>query len=362
MQIPFNVLKNDYLKNKTEYIEKIGAVLEKGWYILGEEVSNFEKEFARYLTANHAVGVASGLDALELAFREQNINCGDEVIVQANTYIASVMGITKNLATPIFVEPDEYYNIDVDKIEEKITKNTKAILVTHLYGQASRMDTIIKLAKQYNLLVVEDCAQAHGAEYMGQKVGSFGVGCFSFYPSKNLGCFGDGGAIVCQDSDKNENYRMLRNYGSRKRYYNEVVGYNSRLDELQAAILRIKLSKLDESNKNRLKIVNRYLQEIENEKIILPKVADKVTSVWHLFVIRTGLRDKLKEYLLEAGINSEIHYPIPPHLAKAYQYLGYKAGDFPVAEEYANTVLSLPLFEGLSEDEINYIVEKINAF
>lgn len=362
MKIPFNVLNNDYIKYKSEYIEKISKVLDKGWYILGEEVENFEKEFARYLGAEHVVGVASGLDALEIAFREQEISKNSEVIVQSNTYIASVMGITKNLAKPIFVEPDEYYNIDVDKIEDKITKNTKAILVTHLYGQASQMNKIIELTNKYNLTLIEDCAQAHGAEYMGRKVGTFGVGCFSFYPSKNLGCFGDGGALVCSDIVKNNNYRMLRNYGSKQRYYNEVVGYNSRLDELQAAILRIKLLRLENSNKKRLEIANRYLEEIKNNKIVLPKVACGATSVWHLFVIRTDFRDNLRNYLLKQGISSEIHYPIPPHLSNAYKNLGYKKGDFPIAEKYADTVLSLPIFEGMKDEEISYVIEKINSY
>lgn len=308
------------------------------------------------------MGVDNGLNAIVMAIRALGIKEGDEVIVQANTYIASVMGITMNGATPIFIEPDEYYNIDVEKIEEKITNRTKAILVVHLYGQAANMDEILKLCKKYSLKLIEDCAQSHGAKYNNKMVGTFGTGCFSFYPSKNLGCFGDGGAISTNSEKLDRNFRVLRNYGSEKRYYNELVGYNSRLDELQAGLLRIKLSHIYELERERKKIAKRYLREIKNPLIQLPKIRENCTHVWHLFVIRIKDREKFQEYLEENEIGSVIHYPIPPHLSEAYRYLGYKKGDFPITEEYAETVLSLPLYNGMLKEEIDYVIEKINKY
>lgn len=297
-----------------------------------------------------------------MAVRALGIKEGDEVIVQANTYIASVMGITINGATPIFVEPDEYYNIDADKIEEKITDKTKAILVVHLYGQASNMNKVLELCKKYNLKLIEDCAQAHGAKYKDKMVGTFGIGCFSFYPSKNLGCFGDGGAISTNEERLDRNFRVLRNYGSEKRYHNEVVGYNSRLDELQAGLLRIKLKYIFELEKEREEIAKRYLKEIKNPLIQLPKVRENCTHVWHLFVIRVKNRENFQNYLEQNGIGSVIHYPIPPHLSEAYKYLGYKKGDFPITERYAETVLSLPLYNGMTKEELGYVIDKINKY
>lgn len=362
MKVPFNVLNKTYFMKQEEYEKKALDVLRSGWYILGNEVKEFEKEFADYIGTNHSIGLDNGLNALVIAFRELGIKEGDEVIVQANTYIASVMGITMNGATPVFVEPDEYFNIDAEKIETAITEKTKAICVVHLYGQASNMDKIMKIAKKYNLYIVEDCAQSHGADFNGKRTGSFGIGCFSFYPSKNLGCFGDGGAITTNDEKLDRNFRVLRNYGSEKRYYNEVVGYNSRLDELQAGLLRVKLSHLNELTEERGKIANRYLSEIKNPKIKLPKVREGATSVWHLFVVRIDERDNLQKYLESNGIGTVIHYPIPPHLSKAYEYLGYKVGDFPITERYAETVLSLPLYNGMTDDEQSYVIEVINRY
>ena len=262
MKIPFNTLDRQFYQYQDEYEKKALEILRKGWYILGPEVKNFEEEFAKYLNIPYVVGVDNGLNAIVMAVRALGIKEGDEVIVQANTYIASVMGITMNGATPIFVEPDEYYNIAVDKIEEKITDKTKAILVVHLYGQASNMGKILELCEKYNLKLIEDCAQAHGAKYKNKMVGTFGIGCFSFYPSKNLGCFGDGGAISTNEVKLDRDFRVLRNYGSEKRYYNEVIGYNSRLDEFQAGLLRIKLSHISELEKEREKIAKRYLKDI----------------------------------------------------------------------------------------------------
>ena len=362
MNIPFNVLDRQYLKYQSEYENKVLETLRKGWYVLGPEVENFEKEYADSLGAKYVIGVDNGLNAIVLAFRALGIKEGDEVIVQANTYIASVMGITMNGAIPIFIEPNEFYNIDVDKIEEKITEKTKAILVVHLYGQASKMDKVLEICQKYNLELVEDCAQAHGAMFDGQQIGTFGIGCFSFYPSKNLGCFGDGGAISTNDEKLNRDFKVLRNYGSQKRYYNEVVGYNSRLDELQAGLLRVKLQHLPELLEERKKIAEKYLCEIKNPLIKLPKVDKDCTHVWHLFVVQVEEREKFQNYLNENNIGSVIHYPIPPHLSEAYEYLGYKKGDFPITEKYAETVLSLPLYNGMTDEEIDYVIEKINNY
>ncbi|MGL4308833.1 MAG: DegT/DnrJ/EryC1/StrS family aminotransferase [Cetobacterium sp.] len=362
MKVPFNILNKTFFMKQDEYEKKALDILRKGWYVLGEEVREFEKEFANYIGAKYSIGVDNGLNALVIAFRELGIGSGDEVIVQANTYIASVMGITMNGAIPVFVEPDGYYNIDVERIESAITDKTKAICVVHLYGQASNMDRIMEIAKKYNLKVVEDCAQSHGADFNGKRTGTYGIGCFSFYPSKNLGCFGDGGAITTNDEKLDRDFRVLRNYGSDKRYYNEVVGYNSRLDELQAGLLRVKLSHLDELTKEREKIAKRYLSEINNPKIKLPRIRENATSVWHLFVIKIDERNKFQQYLDANGIGTVIHYPIPPHLSEAYSYLGYKKGDFPITEEYAETVLSLPLYNGMTDEEQSYVIDTINRY
>ena len=363
MKVASNVLDRQYFKYKKEYDKKLIEVMEKGWYITGPELENFEAEFAKYCGSKYCVGLASGLDALWLAFRILGIGKGDEVIVQSNTYIATVMGITINGATPIFVEPNDFYNMDVNKIEEKITKKTKAILVTHLYGQSTKMDTVMKIAKKHKLYVVEDCAQAHGSTFDGKMVGTFGIiGCYSFYPSKNLGAFGDAGGIITNDPDIAAKFKIYRNYGSEKRYYNQVVGTNSRLDELQAALLRIKLKHLDELNDERTELAEKYLKGINNKYIELPKIEKKVKPVWHQFVIRTKYRDEFQQYLADNDITTLIHYPIPPHMSEAYQYLGYKKGDFPIAEEYANEVLSLPIYNGMTEEEQQYVIDKINEF
>lgn len=363
MKIMANRLDRGFKMYQQEFENKALEVLRSGWYVLGKEVEYFEKEFAEFLNARYCVGLASGLDALWIAFRILGIGIGDEVIVQGNTYIASVMGITINGATPVFVEPDEYYNIDVDKIEEKITDRTKAILVVHLYGQASNMERVMEIAKKYHLRVVEDCAQSHGACFKGKKTGTFGdIGCFSFYPSKNLGAFGDGGGIVTNDKKIAENVKVFRNYGSEKRYYNRVVGANSRLDEIQAGLLRVRLSHLKELEDDKRRICIRYLQEIKNENIRLPEVRDGATHIWHQFVIRTDRRDKLMEYLAEKEIGTIIHYPIPPHLSEAYQYLGIPKGSLPITEKYAESVLSIPLYNGMTDDEQSYVIAALNQF
>lgn len=363
MRIMPNRLDRGFYMYQTEYEQKAIEVLRSGWYVLGKELESFEEEFAQYLGAKYCVGVASGLDALWIAFRVLGIGAGDEVIVQGNTYIASVMGITINGATPVFVEPDVYYNIDTSKIEEKITEKTKAILVVHLYGQASKMDDIMRLSRKYNLKVVEDCAQSHGATFDGKMTGTFGdIGCFSFYPSKNLGAFGDAGAIVTNDESLANAVRIFRNYGSEKRYHNKVVGANSRLDELQAGLLRVKLSHLVELEEERERICNRYLKCINNNEILTPKIVPNTKHVWHQFVIRSAHRRELINYLEKKEIGTIIHYPIPPHLSEAYKYLGLRKGDLPVTEMYAEQVLSIPLYNGMTDEEQKYVINSINEF
>ncbi|MBW9157004.1 DegT/DnrJ/EryC1/StrS family aminotransferase [Clostridium tagluense] len=361
MKIMPNRLDRGFVQYQEEFENKAIEVLRSGWYVLGKEVSSFEQEFADYTGAKHCVGLGNGLDALWIAFRVLGIGKDDEVIVQGNTYIASVMGITINGATPVFVEPNIYRNIDVDKIEEKITEKTKAILVVHLYGQCSEMSTIMAIAKKHNLRVVEDCAQSHGAMENGKQCGTFGdIGCFSFYPSKNLGAFGDGGAITTNDDDLAKKVKIFRNYGSEERYYNMVVGTNSRLDEIQAGFLRVRLPHLGEVTKERHNICTRYLNELKNENIVLPEVCDGVTTVWHQFVIRVKNRQALIDYLNEREIVTIIHYPIPPHLAEAYKYLNIPKGSLPITEKYADEVLSLPLYNGMTEEELDYVINMIN--
>lgn len=363
MKIMPNRMDRGFYMHQQEFENKALEVLRSGWYVLGKEVSSFEQEFADYLDAKYCVGLASGLDALWIAFRVLGIGKGDEVIVQGNTYIASVMGITINGATPIFVEPDEFNNIDASKIEEKITDKTKAILVVHLYGQASNMEPVVELANKYNLKLVEDCAQSHGACFNGKMTGTFGdIGCFSFYPSKNLGAFGDAGAIVTNDKKIADDVRIFRNYGSEKRYHNKVVGANSRLDELQAGLLRIRLKYLDELNEERYRLCTRYLEKNNNSLIELPRVRENATTVWHQFVIHCKDRERLIEYLNEKEIGTIIHYPIPPHLSEAYRYLGMKEGSLPITEQYANEVLSIPLYNGMTSEEQDYVIAALNAF
>ncbi|MCR5623318.1 MAG: DegT/DnrJ/EryC1/StrS family aminotransferase [Treponema sp.] len=358
-----NRLDRGFFMYQEEFERKALEVLRSGWYVLGNEVSQFEKEFASYVGSKHCVGLASGLDALWIAFRVLGIGKGDEVIVQGNTYIASVMGITINGAIPVFVEPDEYFNMDASRIEAKITERTKAVLVVHLYGQASNMKPITDICKKYNLRLVEDCAQSHGACFDGKMTGTFGdIGCFSFYPSKNLGAFGDAGAITTDNDELAEKVRIFRNYGSEKRYHNKMVGANSRLDEMQAGLLRIRLSYLDGLAAEKARICDRYLRELHNDKILLPKVRDGATHIWHQFVIRCEERDALIKYLDEKGIGTIIHYPIPPHLSEAYSYLGMKEGSLPLTERYAGEVLSIPLYNGMTGDEQTRVIEAINGF
>lgn len=358
-----NNLKRQFSLHAKEYEEKAIEVLNSGWYVLGNEVKEFEKEWANYIGTKYCVGVANGLDALWISFKLLDIKAGDEVIVCSNAYIACVMSITMNGATPVFVEPDKYDNIDANKIEEAITDNTKAILVVHLYGQSCDMTKIMKISKKYNLKVVEDCAQSHGNHWENQIVGTFGdVGCFSFYPSKGCGAFGDAGCIVTNNEELANNFKIFRNYGSEKRYHNKIVGSNSRLDEMQAAFLRVKLQYLDLMNEERCAIAKEYLDRIDNNYVVLPKIRPGADSTWHQFVIHTEKRDELIEYLESQGIGTLIHYPIPPHLSEAYKYLGKREGDYPIAEKYAKEVLSLPMYNGMTKEEIDYVIDSINNF
>lgn len=364
MKIDLSVLNRQFRLYQKEYEEAALRVLRSGWYILGPEVEGFEREFAQYVGRKYCVGVASGLDALKLTVYALNIGQGDEVIVPSNTYIATVLAVTENGATPVFVEPDEYYGMDAGKLEAAITPRTKAILPVHLYGLASEMDKISAIAKKHGLYLLEDCAQSHGARYQGKMTGTFGTaGCFSFYPTKNLGAFGDAGAVVTDDTELARLLRMLRNYGSERKYYNKLQGCNSRMDELQAALLRVKLRHLDELVEERVRIAKRYDTELKNPLIHLPEVRNTDTNhVYHQYVIRTENRDGFQSYLKEHGIATVIHYPVPPHLAECYQYLGYHAEDFPIAERMADEVLSLPIFNGMESEELDYAIDVINHY
>lgn len=358
-----NDLGRQFSLHAAEYEQKAVEVLRSGWYVLGKEVAAFEEEWAAYTGAKYCVGLASGLDALWIAFRLLGVGAGDEVIVSANAYIACVMGITINGAKPVFVEPDEYDNIDAEKIEEALTPRTKAILAVHLYGQTCEMDRIMQIARRHGLVVVEDCAQSHGSLWNGRPAGSFGrIGCFSFYPTKGCGAFGDGGCIVTDDEALAKACRTFRNYGSSQRYHNEVVGTNSRLDELQAGLLRVKLRHMDELNAERSRLAEGYLRGIHNPAVRLPMVRKEAVSTWHQFVVHCRRRDALMEHLTARGVGSLIHYPIPPHLSQAYQYLGGKPGDHPIAERFAGEVLSLPMYNGMTAAEQQQVIDAVNEF
>lgn len=339
-------------------------VYTKSWYIEGEEDKKFEEAFAKFCDVNYCVGVGNGLDALMLALKAMNIGDGDEVIVPSNTYIATALAVTYVGAKPVLVEPDiRTFNIDPTKIERAINDKTKAIMPVHLYGQPCDMDPIMLIAKKYSLRIIEDCAQAHGARYKGKVIGSFGDAAgFSFYPGKNLGALGDAGATVSNDLNIISKVRALGNYGSDYKYHHIYQGNNSRLDELQAAFLSVKLSILNKMNEERRKIANMYLEGINNKLINLPYVPDYAEPVWHIFGIRCNRREELEKHLNEAGIRTNKHYPIPIHLQECYKSLGYKKGDFPVAEEISNTELSLPMYYGMTNEEIQYVVNTINEF
>ncbi len=362
-----NIMTNRLDRGFERYREEFEAaalkVLRSGWYILGKELESFEKAYAAYTGTRFCAGCGNGLDALTLACRAVGIGAGDEVIVQGNTFIASAMGISAAGGTPVFVEPDEYYMLDPAQIEPHITERTKAVMVVHLYGQTARMEQIKALCDKHGLKLIEDCAQSHGAYEGGRMTGSIGdIGCYSFYPSKNLGCFGDGGAAVTDNEEYAARIRQLRNYGSSVRYHNEELGMNSRLDELQAALLSVRLKYLDELNAERKAAAAFYNESIVNEKIIKPAVREGADHVYHQYVIRCAKRDELAEHLKSRGIDTIIHYPIPPHLSKAYAFLGYEKGSLPLTESYAASVLSIPMYNGITREEQQRVAEAINEF
>lgn len=361
--IPFLDLKSTNLELEAEFHDALQRVLESGWLILGNEVSTFEAEYARYCNATACVGVANGLDALGLTLRAMDIGPGDEVIVPSNTYIATWLAVSQVGATPVPVEPlPTTYNIDHNQIETAITPRTKAIIPVHLYGQPADMDPILVIARKHGLRVLEDGAQAHGARYKGQRLGAHGdATAWSFYPGKNLGAIGDAGAVTTNDSALADRIRVLRNYGSRVKYHNEVIGYNSRLDELQAALLRVKLRNLDKWNSRREEIARQYLSAFAGANLILPYVPDWATPVWHLFVVRHGRRDVFKERLEERGVATMVHYPIPPHLQPAYAPLKLAVGSLPISETLHQEVLSLPMGPSMTDEQVAAVVEAVRA-
>lgn len=364
MNIPFLSFEF-HSQIQSELYEAARRVIDSNWFVNGHEVASFETEWAQYLRCTSSIGVSNGLDALILSLKALGIGPGDEVIVPSNTYVATALAVTHNGARPVFVEPDkETYNIDPRLIESAVTERTKAIMPVHLYGQAAEMTPIMGTAKRHGLFVVEDNAQAHGALYKGQKTATFGhCNGSSFYPGKNLGALGDAGAVSANSADLLSKVKILSNYGSQKKYFNQVVGHNNRLDEMQAAFLRVKLEFLDEWTAQRQAAAEIYLEGLKGlGDVILPKTHANSSHVYHLFVIRTKRRRELAEALLKQGIGTLIHYPIPPHLQECYHSLGYKLGDFPIAEEIADTALSLPIWPGIRESQLTFVIEQIQKF
>lgn len=363
MEVQPVVLKRSFYLHKEEYEAAALRALNSGWYILGKEMEDFEQRFAAHMGAKHCVALNSGTDALILAVRAIGLQPGDEVICPAGTYIASVIGITENGATPVFVDMDDHMEIDADAIEEKISDRTKAILPVHLYGQCSRMDKVMEIARKHNLIVIEDCAQCHGSTFNGKMSGTIGdIGCFSFYPTKPLGALGDAGAIVTDDDSIAEKVRLLRNYGSRIKYHNEINGVNSRMDEVQAAVLKVGLQYMDVGNLERRHLAEMYLRGIQNPKVIIPPVYKEVFHVYHLFPVLVEDRDGFQAYLKQNGVCTQVHYPIPPYVAECYQDWGYAWSDFPNAERYAKHEVSLPIYAGMPEEEVRYVIDVINHY
>jgi len=364
MKVPFS----DFAPMHSEVSEQVknafSSVYDKGWFIGGEACTAFEKEFADYCGAQFCIGCGNGLDALHMILLAAGIGEGDEVIVPAQTYIATALAVTYAGAKPVLVdiEPD-YYSIDPNKLEQTITTKTKAIIMVHLYGQIGRFDEVKEIAKRHNLLLVEDSAQSHGATYKGKLAGTLGDAAgFSFYPGKNLGALGDGGAVCTSDANLAEFVRIYANYGSKEKYMHKYKGYNSRLDTVQSAILSVKLKHLERWTADRKRIADRYLKEIKNEKIKLPALNPDGSHVWHIFPVLCAERDALRKHLEDAGISCQIHYPVAMHLHEAYKDLGYKQGDFPVAEQNAAQELSLPIYYGMTDEQISYVIEEINLF
>jgi len=368
MQIPFFELNRQYLSIQEEIDQAAARVFKSGWYILGGELKAFENEFSAYCKSRYAVGVGSGTDALQLALLACGIKAGDEVITVPNTAVPTVVAIVAAGARPVFVDIDpENYTMDPERLKaclkaQPLPLKAKAVIPVHLYGHPADMNPIIELAGQYGLRVIEDCAQAHGAEYRNTKVGTLGdAGCFSFYPTKNLGGYGDGGMVVVNEKSLADQLRMLRNYGEESKYKNAVYGYNSRLDELQAAMLRVKLRHLDEWNQRRRSIAGIYRKLLAGSGLSLPCEAAFARHVYHLYVVRSPERDSLQRKLKEQGIGTSIHYPMPIHYQKAYQGLGYVRGDFPVSERFSSEILSLPLYPELTDEQVEYICHALTG-
>jgi len=364
MKVDFASFEHMHKEIEEEVFEKFKQVYRKNWFIQGTEVESFENEYAQYCGTKYAVGCGNGLDALFLILKAYGITKGDEVIVPSNTYIATALAVSYTGATPIFVEPSiESFNINVEKIEEKITDKTKAIMAVHLYGQPADMDAINTIAKKHSLKVIEDAAQAHGALYKGKKVGSLGDAAgFSFYPGKNLGALGDAGAITTNDKELADKVRALGNYGSDYKYHHIYQGNNSRLDEMQAAFLRIKLKNLERWTEDRRHTAKQFLSEIDNKMVVLPKEMDYAKHVYHIFAIRTEKREELEKHLNQKGIATNKHYPIPMHLQEAYRELNILKGELPIAEMISRTELSIPMYYGMAETEVQYVIDSINEF
>ena len=363
--IPINDLSRGFHLYQKEYEDKAVEVLRSGWYILGKEVSSFEDEFARSLGPDcYCAGVDNGLDAILIGLIASGIKPGDEIIVQANGYIATMLGIIQCGAVPVFVEPDEYYQLDANQIEKVITEKTKAVLVTHLYGLATRMEPIQKICKKNRLKLFEDCAQSHFASYKGIYTGLFGdASFFSFYPTKNLGGFGDGGGVVSKDKDIIERVKIFRNYGSDYRYHNIEMGYNDRLDEMQAGLLRIKLAHMPELLANRDHIAQRYLHEINNPRVVLPEIPEDCKHTWYQFVVRVDDQDRFREYLKRKNVGTDIAWKTPPYLQPCMvEKYGYKKGDFPITEEICSSIVSLPMMDYMPEEEITKVIAEVNSY
>ncbi len=365
MNVPFATFKPMHNEIREKLNSAFEKVLDKSSFIQGNECKKFEEEFAEYCGVKYCVGVATGLDALFLILRAMNIGNGDEVIVPSNTYIATALAVSYTGAKPVFVEPEiETFNINPSRIEEKITSNTKAIIAVHLQGRTADMDAINAIAKKHNLKIIEDAAQAHGAKYKGKKAGSLGDAAgFSFYPGKNLGALGDGGCVTTNNKELADKVRALGNYGSDYKYHHIYKGVNSRLDEIQAAFLRVKLPNLDRWNENRRAIAKKYFEGIKNPLIKLPlKSTNEFEHIYHVFVIRCDKRDELEKYLNDNGIGTVKHYPIPMHEQECYEDLGIKHGELPIAEKISRTVLSIPMYYGMTDEEVNYVIDMINNF
>ena len=363
--IPINELSRGFKLYQDEYEKKALEVLRSGWYVLGKEVAGFEEEFAAALGSGcYCAGVDNGLDAILVGLMAAGIQPGDEIIVQANGYIATMLGIMQCGAIPVFVEPDEYYQLDAKNIEAAITEKTKAVLVTHLYGLATRMDPILQACKKHGLMLFEDCAQSHFAPYKGVNTGLFGeASFFSFYPTKNLGGFGDGGGVVSRNKDIIDRVKVIRNYGSDYRYHNIVIGYNDRLDEMQAGLLRVKLAHMPELLANRDHIAQRYLKEIRNPLVKLPEIPDGCRHTWYQFVVRVENQETFRDYLKDHGVATDIAWKTPPYLQPCMvEKYGYRRGDFPITERICDTIVSLPMMDFMEEAEISKVISEVNSY